>query len=112
MEFIWSHCDGKTNPYGVDYGSDESLDNKLKESLNKRGKPWREILADMDAKYELSKKEKEAKLINQLEETDVISIKSVYSNQSLLDFSPVETMTLQKWIKCILTISQYVDKVD
>ena len=98
MEFIWSHCDGKTNPYGVDYGSDESLDNKLKESLNKREKPLREILADMDAKYELSKKEKEAKLNHHLEEIDVISIKSVDSNQSLVDFFLVKTTTL---LSCI-----------
>ena len=86
FEFIWSHCDGKTNKYNIDYGSDNSLEKKLKESEEKRGKPLREIFADMDAKDESKRKAMEDEICNEKDYSEEKSLRSTLSNQSLVDF--------------------------
>ena len=88
MEFIWTHCDGSDNRLGVDYGSDRSCDKKLKEigKNSENQKPIRQVLAELDAKYEIEKQLKDSRIDSLLDTYDDNSFKSALSNQSLVDF--------------------------
>ena len=85
-ELIWSNCDGSTNKFDVDYGSDDSKDIFLKSIAQRKSKPLRDILGDIDKKYEESKAKKEAHIQRLCDSEDDTSFQSALSNQSLIDF--------------------------
>ena len=104
MEFIWTHCDGKSNQYNVDYLSDDTRDKDLKVIEKNCTKSIRETLMERDEKYiaEVGIRDSKYKYLD--ESFDDNSFKSALSNQSLVDFFSPTNECKKKVMMMILFI--------